>query len=428
MFSTATNDNLVKNTSHKVVLPFYLYASLSLLVSTLFLFFSTTAFTGHYFQPQILAITHSMSLGWGTMIILGASHQLVPVLIEGKLYSNALAYSSFFLAAAGIPLLVYGFYFFTMGWQAKFGGILINAAVIAYLVNLGVSMTKSKNENVHAVFVFTAALWLLLTTGVGLILVCNFSETILPQSSLHYLPLHAHMGIIGWFLLLVMGVGSRLIPMFLISKYSNTKLLWVMYGLINASLILFIIFFLYLPTTNFYFLPLVGILLAIIFFGYFCYSSFKQRIRKQVDEQMKISLLAVMMMLFPVILLIAIIGWLMMDADNPKLVLVYGFVVFFGWITAMIMGMTFKTLPFIVWNKVYHLQAGLGKTPNPKDLFSSKIFIVMAVAYLFGFVLFAAGIFAANNFTLQLGAVLLIAAASAYNFNVIKMLLHKSKK
>ncbi len=201
-----------------------------------------------------------------------------------------------------------------------------------------------------------------------------------------------------------------------------------MYGLINASLILFIIFFLYLPTTNFYFLPLVGILLAIIFFGYFCYSSFKQRIRKQVDEQMKISLLAVMMMLFPVILLIAIIGWLMMDADNPKLVLVYGFVVFFGWITAMIMGMTFKTLPFIVWNKVYHLQAGLGKTPNPKDLFSSKIFIVMAVAYLFGFVLFAAGIFAANNFTLQLGAVLLIAAASAYNFNVIKMLLHKSKK
>ena len=428
MFSTAINDNLVKNTSHKVVLPFYLYAALSFLVSTVFLFFSTSAFTGHFFHPHILAITHSMALGWGTMIILGASHQLVPVLIEGKLYSNFLAYSSFFLAAAGIPLLVYGFYFFAMGWQAQWGGLLINAAVVAYLVNLGVSMAKSKNENVHAVFVFTAALWLLLTTGVGLLLACNFSETILPKSSLFYLPLHAHLGIIGWFLLLIMGVGSRLIPMFLISKYSNTKLLWIIYGLANSSLILFIIFFLYLPTTNFYFLPVAGILLAIIFFGYFCYSSFKQRIRKQVDDQMKISLLAVMMMMIPVILLLAIIVWLMIDAVNTKLILVYGFVVFFGWITAMIMGMTFKTLPFIVWNKVYHLQAGLGKTPNPKDLFSSKIFIVMTLAYLLGFVFFVAGIFIANNFILQFASILLIAAALGYNFNVIKMLLHKAKK
>jgi hypothetical protein len=52
----------------------------------------------------------------------------------------------------------------------------------------------------------------------------------------------------------------------------------------------------------------------------------------------------------------------------------YGFIIFFGWITAIILGMTFKTLPFIVWNKVYHQQAGKGKTPNPKDLFSATDF------------------------------------------------------
>jgi hypothetical protein len=39
-------------------------------------------------------------LGWGTMMILGASHQLVPVMIEGKLYSNTLAYLSFAFAAS----------------------------------------------------------------------------------------------------------------------------------------------------------------------------------------------------------------------------------------------------------------------------------------------------------------------------------------
>ncbi|HSN61154.1 MAG TPA: hypothetical protein VLR49_09470, partial [Ferruginibacter sp.] len=330
MFSNNNNDSLVKNTSHKVVLPFYLYASISFLFSTILLFFSTEAFTQHYFHPHTLAITHSMALGWGTMIILGASHQLVPVLIEGRLYSIKLGYASFILAGIGIPLLVYGFYNFAMGWPAQWGGILINAAIIAYLVNLTISMLKSKKENVHAVFVFTAVLWLLLTTLVGLILAFNFTAAILPKGSLHYLSLHAHMGMVGWLLLLVIGVGSRLIPMFLISKYSHTKLLWVIYGLINAGLVLFIILFLYYPEISFYLIPVAAILIAIALFGFYCYNSFKQRIRKQLDEQMKISLLSIGMMLLPVVLLIGVIGLLLAGSGNTKLILAYGFIVFFG--------------------------------------------------------------------------------------------------
>ena len=428
MFSNNNNDSLVKNTSHKVVLPFYLYASISFLFSTILLFFSTEAFTQHYFHPHTLAITHSMALGWGTMIILGASHQLVPVLIEGRLYSIKLGYASFILAGIGIPLLVYGFYNFAMGWPAQWGGILINAAIIAYLVNLTISMLKSKKENVHAVFVFTAVLWLLLTTLVGLMLAFNFTAAILPKGSLYYLSLHAHMGMVGWLLLLVIGVGSRLIPMFLISKYSHTKLLWVIYGLINAGLVLFIILFLYYPETSFYLMPVAAILLAIALFGFYCYNSFKQRIRKQLDEQMKISLLSIGMMLLPVVLLIGVIGLLLAGSGNTKLILAYGFIVFFGWLTAIIFGMTFKTLPFIIWNKVYHLQAGLGKTPNPKDLFSNPVFYAMGVVYLLGFGLFVAGILTAHIIILKSAALLLILAALFYNWNVIKLFMHKSAR
>lgn len=420
-----TNNNLVKNTTHKVVLPFYLYAALSLLVTTILLLFSTAAFTQHYFHPHLLAITHAMALGWGTMMILGASHQLVPVLIEGRLYSIWLGYISFILAAVGIPLLVYGFYFFNMGWQSQWGAVLVNVAILAYLINLSVSMAKSTSENVHAVYVFTASLWLMLTMVVGLLQVFNFTVPILPKDSLHYLPLHAHMGIIGWFLLLVIGVGSRLIPMFLISKYSNPKLLWIIYGLINGGLLLFLILFLYFPSGAYFFLPVTGILVAVVFFGFYCYGCFKKRIRKQVDPQMKISLISVSMMLLPIGLLFIIIGWLLAGTVDVKLIMIYGFVVFFGWITAIILGMTFKTLPFIVWHKVYHLQAGLGKTPNPKDLFSRQVFTAMAVFYLLGFILFTIGILATSNFILKSGAVLLLSAAILYNWNVIKILKHQ---
>lgn len=111
---THPTDNLVKNTTYKVVTPFYLYAAISFLAATLLLVFSTEAFTQHHFHPKTLAITHAMALGWGTMIILGASHQLVPVLIEAKLYSNFLAYLSFVLAGIGIPLLVHSFFSFSV--------------------------------------------------------------------------------------------------------------------------------------------------------------------------------------------------------------------------------------------------------------------------------------------------------------------------
>ncbi len=426
MFATTGNTETTKTTSWKAVLPFYGYAAVAFLVASTFLFLSAGDFTKHYFHPHTLAITHIMALGWGTMMILGASHQLVPVLIEGKLYSNKLAYASFTLAAVGIPLLVYGFYVFDIGLHTQCGGILIILAIITYLINLAVSMAKSKQGNVHAFFIFTAALWLLAAATVGLLLLYNFTYPLLPKGSLDYLPLHAHIGIVGWFLLLVMGVGSRLIPMFLISKYNNIRQLWWIYGLINGGLLAFVFIFLYADSKALLNIPLLAVTVAIVLFGNFCVKSYRQRIRKRVDEQMKVSLLSVLMMLLPVIFLVIIITLLILSPkENIILIMTYGFIIFFGWITAIILGMTFNTLPFIVWNKVYHHLAGKGKTPNPKDLFSNTVFKWMSVVYIMGFVLFTAGILLHSTIVLQFAAALLLLTSLLYNWNVIKLLTHK---
>lgn len=426
MLSTTGNTETIKTTSWKIVLPFYGYASVAFLFATILLLLSVNDISKHYFLPHSLAITHSMALGWGTMIILGASHQLVPVLIEGKLYSDKMAFVSFILAAIGIPFLVYGFYIFDLGLHTQCGGILIILAIASYLINLAVSMLKSKHENVHAVFVFTAGIWLLTSAIVGLLLLYNFTNPLLAKNSMEYLPLHAHLGIVGWFLLLVMGVGSRLIPMFLISKYNNTRQLWWIYGCINGGLIAFIYFFLYTDSKSLLSIPLLAVAAAIILFGNFCFKSYQQRIRKKVDVPMKVSLLSVLLMLLPIIFLVVIILLLILSQkENIHLIITYGFIIFFGWITAIILGMTFKTLPFIVWNKVYHNLAGKGKTPNPKDLYNSTVFKWMVVSYILGFVLFSSGILLHFTIVLQIAASLLVLTSLLYNWNVIKLLMHK---
>ena len=135
------------------------------------------------------------------------------------------------------------------------------------------------------------------------------------------------------------------------------------------------------------------------------------------------------MLLLPVMLLMIVIIFLIRSSQqNLNLILTYGFIIFFGWLTAIILGMTFKTLPLIVWNKVYHQRSGLGKTPNPKDLFNNNIFKIMAVAYLAGIIIFSIAILLYNVLLLKTGAVLLLFTAVLYNWNVLKVFMHKPSK
>src|SRR5690625_6813447 len=76
------------------------------------------------------------------------------------------------------------------------------------------------------------------------------------------------------------------------------------------------------------------------------------RIRKKIDFPMKLSLISVVQMILPLIILLIVL--LIFPIQQQRLSLLYGFCIFFGWITSMIFGMTFKTLPFIICNCVYH--------------------------------------------------------------------------
>lgn len=411
-----------KTTNYRVVLPFYVYAALGFLCGTVLLFSHTGIVETHYFNPHTLAITHTMALAWGTMIIFGASHQLLPVLVEGKLDSDVLAYLTFGFAAVGIPLLIFGFYIFDVGLPMQAGAILVNTGVLTYVINVCRSALKSNKRNVHAWYAITAAFWLFATTFFGLLLVFNFSTDIFSGNSVDYLSLHAHLGIVGWFVLMVVGVGSRLIPMFLISKYTDNRMLWLIFALLNSALIIFSCLYLQSFSSTLFYVPVVMGLIAIALFGRHCYKAYKERIRKGVDRQVKTSLIAVVQMLVVLIVAFALLP----DAEFRGVAFVYGFCIFFGWLTTIILGMTFKTMPFIVWNKVYHNRGHLGKTPAPKELFNETVYKIMLYSYLSGFLTFIIGILILNQIVLKAAAAALVLAAILYVHNVWITATHKS--
>src|SRR5688572_5973204 len=96
--------NVKKAPGNASVIPFYGTAAIAFLALCIMLFFSAEAFKGHYFHPKLLALVHTAALGWGTMIIFGATYQLLPVIFEKELYSTKLAVSSYFLLLPGTVL------------------------------------------------------------------------------------------------------------------------------------------------------------------------------------------------------------------------------------------------------------------------------------------------------------------------------------
>jgi hypothetical protein len=99
----------------------------------------------------------------------------------------------------------------------------------------------------------------------------------------------------------------------------------------------------------------------------------------------------------------------------------------FGFLTALILGQTYKTLPFIIWLQKYQSKVGKEKTPLPQELYSDKLAHWHARTYLIAFPFLIAGELLGIVWLIQVAAVFFILTALLYNYNVFKIVLHKEK-
>ncbi len=411
----------------RIVVTHYVVAALCFLALSVMMLFSAKAFTGHYFHPQILAITHMAALGWGTMIILGASYQLIPVVLETDLYSEKLAWVSFALFLPGLIVLVYSFWIFVPGIHMQCGAILLLLAVILFTVNVYLSAKKKKQDTIQEDFIFSACICLCLTVALGAALVFNFTLPIFPQGHLHFLKLHAHMGLIGWFLLMLIGVSSKLVPMFLVSSYQNTKLLTFSYYLIVGALLYFIVdsYLFGLSYRTYLIFAIGGSGIASYFI--FILKCLRSRLRKHIDLPMLHSFLSFILLKIATLIVPFIIYFHL--KNNPVTIrfsMIYGEFMLMGWITALILGQTFKTLPFIVWVKHYEHLTGIFKTPMPADIFAGNLLKAQTVAYLIFLLTFMPGCYLLYLPLIYIGTVALMVTAMLYLSNISIILFHKT--
>lgn len=415
-----TQISIGKAPGNRAVLPFYATGAVMFFVLCVLMVFSPESFTRHYFTPHLLTIVHVAALGWGTMIIFGAAYQLLPVICEQDLYSEKMAAFVWYTLTFGMILLTTNFWNLTVGWVMIAGGSLIVISAALYLFNVLKTSRIFNKYSIQKLFLVSSAIWLLFTVIVGLLLAINLKFPFFKQSHLEILKLHSHAGIAGWFLQLITGVSSKLVPMFLLGKSKKDYLLNWAFIFQNLGLILFLVDGYFIGVSVRVLIYAAIVLIGVVFWLLYLYDNFKNRLRKRVELLMKHAFLSFLAVVISILLLPAVYF-----SNGYRWTMLYGTLLFMGWITSIILGKTFKTLPFIIWNDHYKNLSGKVKVPLPKDLYSEKLTIWQFRIFIAAFLVFALGIILQQVIIIRIGAILWVAVAVLYNVNVFKLLLHK---
>jgi hypothetical protein len=321
----------------------------------------------HYYHPRLLALTHTVTLGWITLAIMGASYQLIPVALERPIWSRRVARWQLAILAVAVIGMVAHFYLGTWPGLAGAAGLLA-VGIALYLLNVGLSLRGFTRWTFTARLVMLGYSGLALTTLFGLFLAVNHVWPFLPGEFFPTLHAHVQLAILGWVTPMIFGVAARVYPMFLLAPGPRG---W-------ASLLQFWGLALGVPAVV---VGLVGVpglavlgalAVAVAALGHTGWVVEMARGRKRpgLDWGLRFTLTATAFVLPAAVLGVALAAdWL----SGPRAALTYAVVVLGGWISLTVVGMMLKIVPFLVWYRVYSPRAGREPVPTLSQLSSPRL-------------------------------------------------------
>ncbi|MGP8238761.1 MAG: hypothetical protein ACLQVW_25565 [Limisphaerales bacterium] len=428
-------------------LTFTLTGLLALCAGVAWLVLQPSLLAEYYYNQYVVAVTHLFVLGWICSVVMGAMYQLVPVALETKLYSENLARWHFGFHLAGFVGMVCMFRVWNMKPAGHFGCIL-GVGVGLFVCNMARTLRRVPKWNVTATAVSAALGWICLailsglsvaaakceydsesalsaTGAVGVLLsglrsVAGFLARFNPISTMHA---HAHLGGVGFFTMLIVGVSYKLIPMFTLSEVQSRRRALYSIALLNLGLAgSFVTILLRSPLKLAFALAVVA---ALAIFGWELGAILRARKRRTLDWGIKYFLTAIALLL-PLSAIAVVLSWpgLPMNRLTGQLENLYGFLGFLGVITLAILGMLYKIIPFLVWYGRYSRQIGRAKVPSLADLYSARLQALGYWTYLAGLAATAGALLLSNQTGVRVGCGLLALAVATLALNVGQMFAH----
>ncbi len=342
---------------------------------------------GNFLSPRVAGITHLFTLGWLTTTIFGALYQLLPVALGAPIRWPRVAHASFWTFAPGAGLFACGVADGSTVLHHVGVGLVANGVLLG-VTNKAATLPRARSRDVTWAAIALAITFLVSTLVLGIVLLHNLHTGFIAAERIHVLATHLHVAIVGWALIMIVGVSHRLLPMFLLAHGADAR--WtrraVTFLAIGLALLAVGI------NTPYAAVAWIGALCMELGLGCFLYQAhrfYRARVRKRIDVGMRfaaaaLACLAIAAGLGPVVL------W--RGPASGGLATTYVLVGLLGGIILYVIGFFYKVVPLLAWTARFSGKGSTPGAPTVADLFSARVAHVQLVTMVLAVGVLATGV------------------------------------
>lgn len=355
-----------------------------------------------FLAPRVLAVTHLYTVGVIVGSVFGALYQFYPMSLGAGARSIRLGVAGAWLLHGGVALLASGFWFWLPVLQAG-GWCAIFLAIGCVAWNLLPHRRRMTQGRLTAAYVSAAHSML----GLALLLAgARIGESLgwWALDRLGVIAAHYHFAAFGFAGLTAVGVGGRMLPMFLVSGPSPDGPMRVIGPLVSAGLVVLGGGFVWGFTPALWLGAGLAIAGALLFVRVLA-RHFTRRLVRRLEPAFG-HVIAGFTALG--LALAVAVTQLVVPGFSARGWVVYAELTLLGWLIVFITGVMYRLFPFLIW---LHFYARLGSRRVSAELLHRRLAWTALAALVSGLVLLVGGTGSGSVLVVRAGAGLFMAGS-----------------
>ncbi len=396
--------------SIRLMKPYFTLSGFFFLLSMLWLFFIDPFADLRDFA--IVGWVHLYMLGFVMMAIFSAMAQLGPVIVETKHYNvNIFKYVWIFLTI-GLVLMLFGFY--AQQIFLLLGGSLVLVAMAIYAIEFLLTLKNARRKTSVTKAMKMSNFFLLTGIISGIIMALSFNGylEIDPHALLNT---HTFGLIVGFVIMLIMGISIILIPMFGLAKRISDNEFSKSFFTLSIGVIIMMLSPLVL-TEYLQNIAYATTILAILLYMYQLFKMTRSRAKAIHDIWAKSMYVGFLSFILSFLLLSSYLL-----NENETVLRLGMWIMLVGFFGFLIIGNFYKIIPFLIWFQIYSPLIEERSVPMLHEMLPQRLALLQWFYALLGLILSCIGIITKESNIFYGGVSSLLAGGIVFFIIINKM-------
>ena len=360
---------------------FFLTAPLFGILAGILIFFSDAETLMNRFSVESIVVTHAITIGFLSFIMLGSMTQMLPVLAGAKMPKVELVTkSSYIFLVIGVMSMLLGLY--TSNTVLNIVAFIgLGSGFLIILTATALSLRTVVNFNATVRGISTSMVFAFFVVLMGLYLLYSYIINDIDSTHMIVANVHSVWAVFGFAVILIIGVAFQVLPMFYVAPkfkaFCKKRVVW----LISIGLVIWMFLSAFFEEYT-----LIGKLWIAMFVWAFAttvWLKLSKRRRPISDVTVWYWRSA------SIFLTLGSFLWIFDEYFKHEYIVMVGILIG-GFILSIIIGMLYKIVPFLIW---FHLNAmGYMSIPTINEMINKRVaqiqfilFITSLIGFIFSF-------------------------------------------